>query len=332
MIQNYKYIVATRCLTYNHAPYIEEALSGFAMQETSFPIVFIIVDDASTDGEQDVIRQWATNNLNRGCDDKLWQVLPYGFIAEDTLKCKPNSHFVILLLSENHYQNGKRWEKMRYTTKWVDDSKYYATCEGDDYWISNDKLQKQVDFLEAHPEYSVCVHNFRRYWEKDGSFSEGYRYKKDFTFGKKEYLRCWPTHPMTSVVRTSALPSIEARKLYKYYRDNHHFYLLLQKGLGYYMADIMGVYRVSNKGIWTSLNQVSQIEIDLKCYLELYQYNKADKDLKNKCINQYVLYLQTCKENNAPVKKEVKDLMWQGGKFKAKVIILYSRLRKLIVK
>ena len=49
------YMVATLCFTYNQAPYIENTLNGFSIQETSFPVVYIIVDDASTDGEQEVI-------------------------------------------------------------------------------------------------------------------------------------------------------------------------------------------------------------------------------------------------------------------------------------
>ena len=52
----YKYMVCTRCFTFNHAPYIVDAMNGFVMQETTFPVITIIVDDASTDGEPEVIR------------------------------------------------------------------------------------------------------------------------------------------------------------------------------------------------------------------------------------------------------------------------------------
>ena len=51
------FLVSVRCMTYNHSAYIENALDGFTMQKTDFPFVCIIMDDASTDGEQEVLRE-----------------------------------------------------------------------------------------------------------------------------------------------------------------------------------------------------------------------------------------------------------------------------------
>lgn len=329
-MKTYKYMVATRCMTYNQASYIEDALHGFSIQNTTFPAVYIVVDDASTDGEPEIIKRWVQDNLTIDEGRELWEELPYGYIAIATQKGKFNSLFVILLLSENHRQNGKRWKKMSYIAQWNDNAKYLAYCEGDDYWTDDDKLQKQVDFLEQHPDYSFCVHNFKRYQEKEGVFTDGYRYKEDFAIGIKEYLQYWPTHPMTSVIRSSAVPSLEIRQQYKHFRDNHSFYLLLKKGLGYYMADVMGVYRITNKGMWTSLNSVGQVEIDLVCYLELYEHNKTDRDLKRKCINQYILYLTLCKENKVAPKKEIMKEMGFVNRIEASILMMYSKVRRVI--
>ena len=63
--QGEKYMVCTRCFTYNQAPYIVDAMNGFAMQETTFPVVSLIVDDASTDGEPDVIRKYISENFQK---------------------------------------------------------------------------------------------------------------------------------------------------------------------------------------------------------------------------------------------------------------------------
>lgn len=159
MEEKFKYVVATRCFTYNHAAYIEDTLRGFAMQETSFPVVYIIVDDASTDGEQNVLRKWSEENLLVEGDSKLWQTTPYGQLAVSALKGKPNSLFVILLLSENHYQAGIGAKKFDYISQWRDNVSYEAICEGDDYWIDPIKLQKQVDYMQSHPDCCMCFHN-----------------------------------------------------------------------------------------------------------------------------------------------------------------------------
>lgn len=154
----YKYTVAVRCFTYNHAHYIEDALRGFAMQETDFPVVNIIVDDASTGCEQDVIKSWAVENLDV-TSGELWREMPYGSLMEAPLRRNRNSTFVILLLSENHYQTGQGKKRLDYIAEWNDNAKYHSLCEGDDYWIHPMKLQRQVAFMESHPDYSMCFTN-----------------------------------------------------------------------------------------------------------------------------------------------------------------------------
>ena len=69
-------------------------------------------------------------------------------------------YFAVVYLKENHYSQKK--SKAPYLTEW-EDTKYIALCEGDDYWTDPLKLQKQVDFLERHPDYSLCCHRFKIY-------------------------------------------------------------------------------------------------------------------------------------------------------------------------
>lgn len=59
-----------------------------------------------------------------------------------------------------------------YLKTWRDSCKYEATCEGDDYWKNSAKIQKQYDFLESHPDYSVCSHVYDNYLENDGVFQK----------------------------------------------------------------------------------------------------------------------------------------------------------------
>lgn len=157
MTNKYKYKVATRCMTYNQAAYIEDTLHGFLIQETSFPVVFLVVDDNSTDGEQDVLKRWADTYLDVDCVTNGWRTESYGQILEAKIKGRQNATFVILLLNDNYYKSGRSLLKLSFIAEWCENSEYYAICEGDDYWPNSDKLRKQVDFLDSNPEY-VLVH------------------------------------------------------------------------------------------------------------------------------------------------------------------------------
>lgn len=162
MESEYKYMVCTQCMTYNHSPYILETLKGFAIQQTSFPIVFCVIDDASPDGEADILRQWTNENLVSDSEDGTIRGIqkPYGTLLFSCHKDNSNAFFAILLLSENHHQKGKHYLKLTYIEEWMRSSKYHALCEGDDYWICPDKLQMQVDFMESHPDYVLCHTDF----------------------------------------------------------------------------------------------------------------------------------------------------------------------------
>ena len=136
-------LVSISCATYNHEPYIRQCLDGFVMQKTNFEFEILIHDDASTDGTTTIIREYV---------DKYPNLI------------KP------IFQTENQYSKGVsisqtyNWPRAR--------GKYIALCEGDDYWTDPYKLQKQVDFLEANPEYSMCYTNILRYNQKKDFFDD----------------------------------------------------------------------------------------------------------------------------------------------------------------
>lgn len=150
-----KFKVCCRCFTFNHSKYITDTMNGFTMQQTSFPFVCCIVDDASTDGEQEVIRKYVEESFDFSEGSVAYhKETDYAHITYAQHKTNKNCYFAILYLKENHYSQRK--PKMQYLSEWRDGCEYEALCEGDDYWIASEKLEKQVVFLEKSPDYGMC--------------------------------------------------------------------------------------------------------------------------------------------------------------------------------
>lgn len=150
-------MVFTLCSTYNQSSYIKDAMDGFSMQTTDFPFVCGIIDDASTDGEQEIIKRYLHEHFNLE-DDKVYKredTEDYVVVFAQNRQNK-NCYFAVVFLKQNHYQ--KKKDRLRYISEWKENSKYIAICEGDDYWTDPLKLQRQFDLMEAHPEYSLCFH------------------------------------------------------------------------------------------------------------------------------------------------------------------------------
>jgi glycosyltransferase involved in cell wall biosynthesis len=164
MVNLIKNEVCVVCSTYNQSSYVKDTLNGFCAQQTNFPFLCIIIDDASTDGEQEVLKNYILDNF---------YILGYpDFIKKETddyvtilaqHKSNINCRFVLYLLKYNHY---RKKDKRLYYTKWIDLSKYVAYCEGDDYWIDPLKLQKQYDILKSNDDISLVFTGFHCIDEK----------------------------------------------------------------------------------------------------------------------------------------------------------------------
>ncbi len=139
-----KPLVAIKCLVFNHEPYLRDCLNGFVMQQTDFPFMAVVHDDASTDHSADIIREYAAKYPD-----------------------------IILPIYETENQYSKHDGSLgRIMNAAVDatGAKYIALCEGDDYWTDPRKLQKQVDFLENHKDYGFVGSRYRIL--QDGQFLE----------------------------------------------------------------------------------------------------------------------------------------------------------------
>jgi len=122
-------LVSISTITYNHVNYIKDALDGFLSQKTNFSYEILIHDDASTDGTEEIIREYAS---------KYPELI------------KP------LYEEENQWKKGIRGSAVFNFPRAK--GKYIALCEGDDYWTDPLKLQKQVDFLKKHQNINLTGH------------------------------------------------------------------------------------------------------------------------------------------------------------------------------
>ncbi|WP_167616496.1 glycosyltransferase [Maribellus sediminis] len=175
-----KPLVTICCITFNHRDYISETIEGFLIQKTTVPIKIIIHDDASTDGTPEIIKAYE-------------QEYPDIITA--------------IYQKENQYSKGIK-PLYNYVYPKVD-SKYIASCEGDDYWTDPYKLQKQVEFLEANPEYGLVYTEFDRLNQKTGIietnvFNSVLGYKEN---SFEDFLiNVWYIGTLTWVFRRSFLP------------------------------------------------------------------------------------------------------------------------------
>lgn len=192
------FLVGVRCMTYNHERYIIDALDGFVMQQTHFPYVCAIIDDASTDRNAEVIRAYLYENFDFKEEGVAYEKdMEYGTVAFARHKTNENCFFAVVFLKENHYSQRK--PKFPYLQEWLN-VKYLALCEGDDYWTDSTKLQKQVDFLEADTSYSMCFHkvNIASQQESDQHL---FSYLKEGDYSAKKVYRRWVVPTCTVLYR-----------------------------------------------------------------------------------------------------------------------------------
>lgn len=135
-----KPMVTVICMAYNLREFIREALDGILMQQTSFPVEVIVHDDASTDGTQEIIREYSEINKT---------IVPI-FQKENQFSKEGIYPFTVPLSAAR--------------------GKYIAECDADDYWTDPLKLQKTVEFMEENNDYSMCYHDYLML--RDGKFSE----------------------------------------------------------------------------------------------------------------------------------------------------------------
>ena len=181
MDNKYVFMVQVSCMTFNHSTFIVDTMNGFCLQQTSFPFVCTIFDDCSTDGEQEVIKQYVKENfdLDNASVDRNQETDDY-VLSFARHKTNHNCFFAVYYLKYNHYSIGKNSRKNDYCKELVEHAPYVALCEGDDYWTDPNKLQKQVDYLESHLECGMVYTQVDLYNQEQGIYRKGWAAQTDF--------------------------------------------------------------------------------------------------------------------------------------------------------
>lgn len=216
------HLVSVWMITYNHEKYIRQALESVFMQQTDFYFDVVIGEDASTDNTRTII-----DEFKREYGERLITVYHdtnVGYLRNAYEFCFP-------LLK----------------------GKYVAVLEGDDYWTDPLKLQKQVDFLEKNPEFSLCHHAFDvDYEDKIPGIKDRNRYNREkpvITF--TDILDFSYPKSLTVIFRRDILSDIDLNKFFRDMPvgDIPLWHLILLKGKGFFIDEAMGCYRVHGKSL-----------------------------------------------------------------------------------
>lgn len=192
-------MVAVRCFTYNQAMFICQTLEGFTMQETNFHFIILLVDDASTDGEQHVIEEYIASNFVASEEHEV----DYARIIKARHRTNRYCSIVAMLLNENHYSKGQNNRKLTYLQPWRQECIYESICEGDDYWTDSRKLQVEYDILSSNDKIGLVYTKALIFNQQSGEFSKRLLGRRSTSFSALMYRPFIPT--LTVMYRIDAL-------------------------------------------------------------------------------------------------------------------------------
>ena len=225
-------LVSIHCPTYKHEQYIRDCLEGFLSQKTTFPFEVLIHDDASPDATPEIIKEYA---------EKYPDII------------KP-------ILRETNIHSVPGHRSIKITNLERAQGKYVAVCDGDDFWCSPDKLQKQFELMENHPDYTLCgcgiyyLNHLQKTYTPQGFPLEEWPLPQDEAC-KRIFFNTHPFHTSTIFFRIDAFHAIQEF----FQRDVHGqnapmgdmqlFYHLATQGKLGYIRERMVTYRIRASSI-----------------------------------------------------------------------------------
>jgi glycosyltransferase involved in cell wall biosynthesis len=272
-------VLAVCLITYNHGRYIHQAIESILMQQVNFSWELIIADDCSTDDTRKVLKDYKEKHPD----------------------------FIHLILQSRNVGPAQNWMDLVTYSK----AKYIAYLEGDDYWADPLKLQKQVDFLESNPSFSMCFHNVDVVNGEDDTFVRSLiEEKNQRNRSSYELVRGCLIHPNSVVYRNTITFPPETIKAIN--GDTFLFALLAEHGDAGFINDIKpSIYRVHQGGIWSAKSLLRRNK-DALDSLNLIKRNVSNKF--SKVINLRILRIYKQILRNSLREKKYSDFALYGLK------------------
>lgn len=304
-------IVSVVCTSYNHEQYIRECLDGIVMQRVDFRFEVIVHDDASTDSSADIIREYAEK-------------------YPDIIKS--------ILQTENQYSKGVQIWEMLFK---MSNSKYIAICECDDYWTDPSKLQKQVDFLEANPNYGLVFGSIRLF---DHSAQKFIGYTGDAVDSFDSLLIGNTVTTLTTMFRRdlylSYVEEINPASRNWKMADYPLWLYIAHRSKIKFFAQEWGVYRMLQNSASHSINKLTLRKFELNAYeipifyAEKYNVDHTLLDIQACWIKFQIYALESTKEKLKELRLEVMELSKIHSTKKIKLLkygFYYPKLLLLVI-
>lgn len=256
-------ILSCHVITYNQKNFIRECLDSVLMQQTNFRFEVVVGDDNSTDGTREILIEYANNFpdiIRLNLRDKRGEGIP------------GKDNFV--------------------STFQLCRGKYISLCDGDDYWTDPNKLQKQIDFLEANDDYAICFHRVNEL--EDGkalSLSNLISSVKEETYTIEDLASGNFIHTASVVFRNGLRKKLPAWFIKSPAGDYPLHMLNARHGKIKYFPEPMAVYRFHGGSIWSSTSYITQIKKLIVVLNYLIEEFEGDKSVVDKLSRQKFKYL-----------------------------------------
>lgn len=256
---SHKVKISICMLTYGHEKFIAEAINGVLMQECDFEVELIIANDCSPDDTD--------------------------FVIQDILNNHPRSSWIKYIKQEKNL--GSQLNFLFVLNQC--NCKYIALCEGDDYWNDPLKLQKQIDFLEANPDYVMCYHDIYVIDEKGTHVRDSVYYnfnKIDYT--KEQLINSPFLMPLTMCFR-NVITDFPKEFVRVVNGDVFLISMLGQYGKGKFQADIISAsYRMHGGGVSSMVSELEKEYQRKNTFYQLFCYYHHKNEMTSTSHNFFI--------------------------------------------